>query len=740
MSKVQTMMSSLLALAGVAFWHVSILWRKALERSYLKAVIRIGGVWAYTDDQRFAGVMKSTRTTSSRCMTEISDFPMPADYPDFPSHSQINAYLKSYCAHHLLYDNIALNKTVESIVKVGDTWKVTATDGTAWTATNVVIASGVHRAPNDLSSDARFRNYSGTLANSSSFKEIPCSFSGEAALVWGGGETASDIAFEASRITSRVYFCIPNGQWFVPKVVDRWPPFPSAGRKVADHMSSRLRLRLSPTHQYSPFIYQYLEFAFGFNGHGQAPWRTAAPYHRSFFNKSTEVLAQIESGKVIPKRDISRCEGKTVHFTDGTSAAIDHIVVCSGYTASFPFLDKSVSTGTDQRSWFKYIFYNNDPSLAFAGFVRPIVGSIPGIAELQGRYVAKVFSGRCCLPDFHRRAATILTDSSFWNHHFRFTSLRLAGLVDHFIYCNQLARLIGCFPDFKALFLSNPRLWWLAIIAPWNGCQFWLNEVVHRDRVLTTYLRYDENRISQNYIFLALAPLLPLVGLYTHIRVILAERFVRKAATVRTISVNTTSGGDGPLQDICGGRERLVPSGRGLHGSVSTPTPGSAVAPEQVVLSVVEMLSGARSRQQASDNIDRLVTIYMDSATYRGLDLWQKWVYLLRNRGRFRELRFLPSELSFDPDDSCIVNLVGVWTGIGRFDDVARQAASPAHFRYRLEGGRIVELWTKKSNYQFVLGKWIKLNIVCLTFWGLATLRFISMSRKGLDYRVDSAR
>ena len=63
------------------------------------------------------------------------------------------------------------------------------------------------------------------------------------------------------------------------------------------------------------------------------------------------------------------------------------------------------------------------------------------------------------------------------------------------------------------------------------------------------------------------------------------------------------------------------------------------------------MLSGARSRQQASDNIDRLVTIYMDSATYRGLDLWQKWVYLLRNRGRFRELRFLPSELSFDPDD-----------------------------------------------------------------------------------------
>jgi len=102
----------------------------------------------------------------------------------------------------------------------------------------------------------------------------------------------------------------------------------------------------------------------------------------------------VESGHVIPKRDIASCQGSSVRFTDGTSADVDAIVTCSGYRAAFPFLDESVKAGTDPRNWFKYIFYNQDPSLAFVGFARPIFGSIPGLAEMQSRCVAKVFSER----------------------------------------------------------------------------------------------------------------------------------------------------------------------------------------------------------------------------------------------------------------------------------------------------------------------------------------------------------
>jgi dimethylaniline monooxygenase (N-oxide forming) len=499
---------------------------EGLKTLVLESRDSLGGVWTYTDDRRCGGVMKTTTTTSSRCLTEMSDFPMPADYPHFPSHSQIQAYLESYCKHFSLTEHIRFNRRVTRLSKVGYLWQITASDGGHWLAKNVIVCSGVNQHINDVSGDDRFRGYSGTLMHSAAVKEITAEYSGKTVVVWGGGESASDIACEASHVTSRVYWCIPNGQWFVPKFVDRWPPFPSSGPKVTDETSSRFRMLLSPTHQYSPFISQYLEFAFGFNGHGQEAWRTDAPYNRSFFNKSADVLPRVKSGHIIPKRDIACCLGSTVQFTDGTSADADYIITCSGYRASFPIFDQSATPGADPRKWFKYIFFNEDPSLAFVGFVRPIFGSIPGLAELQGRYVAKVFSGKCQLPNPVERRATIERDAKFWNRHFRYTTLRLAGLVDHFLYSDQLARLIGCYPNWGRLFFSSPRRWWQAMTAPWNGCQFWLNDVTHHDRIFETFRRYSDNRMSQVYIFFVLAPILPFIGLLTHLRVLLRDRFV----------------------------------------------------------------------------------------------------------------------------------------------------------------------------------------------------------------------
>ncbi len=700
---------------------------EGLRTVVLESRDRIGGVWAYTDDQRYAGVMTSTMTTSSRCITEISDFPMPSDYPDFPLHGQINRYLEAYCAHHSLTEHIALNRPVERIGKAADKWRIKTADGAEWTAANIIVAAGVHREPNDISDDRRFRDYSGTLAHSAAIKQIPRQFAGETIVIWGGGESASDIAFEASGIAAHIYFCIPNGQWFVPRAADRWPPFPSARRKIGDHISSRLRLWLSPTHQYSPFIYQYLEYAFGFNGHGHEAWRTTAPYLRSFVNKSTGVLAQVRDGKITPKRDIARCDGRTVHFTDGTTEEVDRIVICSGYRASFPFLDDAVSAGTDQRQWFKYIFYNADPSLAFVGFVRPVVGSIPGIAELQSRYIAKVFAGKCRLPAPTARAATIAADAEFWNHHFRFTSRRLAGLVDHFVYCNQLAKLIVCYPDFLALLRSSPRLWWRAIIAPWNGCQFWLNDLEHRDRIFETYRRYDDNRISQNYIFLALAPLLPLIGLYTQLRLFLRERFAGSATVFGQPALTDSEAGQGDaallLDDVHDRR----------------PAPAAVLPPTEVVGRIVEMLNGVRSRDQAADYIHPRVSIHMDGSTHRGIEMWQRWVYLLRNCGRLRELQFLPSEMFVDAQDPDIVNLVGRWAGIGRYSGAPHQSLQPVHFRYRWDRGRMVELWTRKSNYDFVLGRWLRFYAAYRLFLFWAFLYFTWTSRHGRDYRLDRA-
>lgn len=733
----------------------------------------IGGVWRYTDDQRFGGVMETTRTTSSRCITEISDFPMPADYPDFPSHRQINAYLESYCTHFALTEHIALNQEVERVAKRGARWHIDMSSGRVCSATNLIIASGVHRYPNDLTEDERFRHFSGTLVHSAAVKGITAEWSDKTVIVWGGGESASDIALEASAFTSSLYWCIPNGQWFVPRVVDRWPPFPSARRKVVDHTTSRLRLRLSPTHHYSPFIYQYLEYAFGFNGHGQEAWRTAAPYNRSFENKAAEVLDRVKSGQVIPKRDIAHCEGTLVHFTDGSSVAADSIITCSGYRTSFPYFGPSVAPGTDPRSWFKYIFYDADPSLAFIGFVRPVFGSIPGIAELQSRYVAKVFAGTCHLPAPAERAVTIDADATFWNHHFRFTSHRIAGLVDHYLYSDQLARLMGCYPHFRSLLLSSPSRWWRAMLAPWNGCQFWLNDVRHHDRIFETFRRYDDNRISQNYTFLALAPVLPLIGLGTHLRLSLGEWLARRKPAVRDREAAADAawrparglavgpplvaeaaehapaklGGGlaaGPPPASAGSRAGsacgdAASARRSERQQSEDAAPRAAAASTAVIANIVEMLSGRLSREQAAQYIDPHITIHMDSTIHRGIELWQKWLYLIRNCGRLRQLQLVSSELSVDPHDPAIVHLVGRWVGVGRDDGVPREASHTSHFRYRLANNRVVELWTHKTNYDVILGRWIRFSVLYRLYLGWAIFLFLSLSRQGLSYHIDRA-
>jgi dimethylaniline monooxygenase (N-oxide forming) len=486
----------------------------------------IGGVWAFTSDCRFGGVMTTTETTSSRCITELSDFPMPETYPDFPSHAEILAYLNAYCANFDLEGHIRFNQEVRDVRKVADVWHVACANGSSYRAKNLMVSSGVHQHPNDVAGNVRFNRFAGQILHSAAVKEIPPDYAGKTIVIWGGGESASDIALEASRTAARVFWCIPNGQWFVPKVVDAWPPFPSERRKVVDHTSSRIRLFLSPTHSFSPFISQYLEYTFGLNGHGQAAWKTQAPYNRSFFNKSSGVLAQVKTGKVVAKRDIDCCDGDEVRFTDGSTTLADVVITCSGYRAVFPFFEPSQAPSTDPRDWYKYLFWR-DPSLAFVGFVRPIFGSIPGIAELQSRYAALVFAGKRALPSLRERARITRADAAFWNHHFRFTSLRLRGLVDHFLYSDQLARLIGCRPRFRKLLFADPRKWWWAISSPWNGCQFWLNDESQHERIFGTFARYRDNQTSEVHVLLALAPILPVIGFFTRARVFFREHVVR---------------------------------------------------------------------------------------------------------------------------------------------------------------------------------------------------------------------
>lgn len=50
---------------------------------------QIGGNWVYTAAPSHSSVSEATHIISSKALSQFSDFPMPDDYPDYPSHQQI---------------------------------------------------------------------------------------------------------------------------------------------------------------------------------------------------------------------------------------------------------------------------------------------------------------------------------------------------------------------------------------------------------------------------------------------------------------------------------------------------------------------------------------------------------------------------------------------------------------------------------------------------------------------------
>ena len=73
----------------------------------------IGGIWLYSDDPSITTVMKTTRTTSSSTVTEMSDYPMPEEIGQFPHHTDIHQYLHAYADHFNLMPHIQLNIAVQ---------------------------------------------------------------------------------------------------------------------------------------------------------------------------------------------------------------------------------------------------------------------------------------------------------------------------------------------------------------------------------------------------------------------------------------------------------------------------------------------------------------------------------------------------------------------------------------------------------------------------------------------------
>ena len=162
-----------------------------------------------------------------------------------------------------------------------------------------------------------------------------------------------------------------------------------------------------------------------YQGHGISEWKNDAKFFHSFINKNGHVLDRVDYHHCVPKGAIESVKGTKVHFCDGTEEEVDIIIQCTGFKAEFPMLPAEIKTVPLTHNY-KYLFNVEDPTLAFIGYVRPVIGSLITMAEVQSFFTAKVFSGMCELPSRDERQRIAVKDKLFWDDYFKDSSRRLS--------------------------------------------------------------------------------------------------------------------------------------------------------------------------------------------------------------------------------------------------------------------------------------------------------------------------
>ena len=367
----------------------------------------------------------------------------------------------------------------------------------------VCVCSGLHNVSRIPHIQSLHHKFTGSFLHSSEYKERAM-FKGQRVLVVGAGETGCDIAYRAAIARAdAVLLSARSGFLSVPHEWYKGAPLDSFITNLFEccyqhRYLERFKLKWRCT---TPFI--RLGFLFGSGtSSGWNQWAltktTFVARGHHIINKSVKAMAYInrplkkksllgrwiysyldeETDPMAPDIDTTyatpvSCEGgKNIKMSDGTVREFDTIVFCTGYKQKFPFLSgggraggaaaaaaaaaankDEVSSDDDDNDIddplpdLHNIVSRDTPDLSFIGFVRPNVGAIPPMSEIQVMWWIQHMEGKLLplkySPTYHLLGNNARTGSY---------------AVDYGAYMSDLAREMGALPDLIHWFCTSPKV------------------------------------------------------------------------------------------------------------------------------------------------------------------------------------------------------------------------------------------------------------------------------------------
>jgi dimethylaniline monooxygenase (N-oxide forming) len=467
----------------------------------------LGGV--FLRDEVEGCLWDSVRLTSSGLLTAFSDFPVPAERTRHMSADEYADYLRRYAERFGVLPQLRTRTNVEAVTReAAGGWTVRARDASGVERSErhdaVAVACGQFQRPRVPQPPGQ-ENFPGAILHSSQYRR-PVQVAGRRVLVVGGGESGADIVAEVAQHAAATALSLRRGAAVLPRERGGLPNDFRTARinNCAAHWIFQTRNPLDEGKRrvyrrtFLPLVAldKLIQSAtFGawerlplLDPRGpRGPLReirsrlTADRVRRrllaesggamgeQFATKSDAFLRALADGRCRRVGPVERFEGSRVAFAGGEAFEADMVIWCTGFEPGLSFLDPELATAPR----FLHTFVPEvGPSLAFVGFVRPALGAVPPLAELQARWFARVLSGHARLPEPALMHARIAELRSRTRHVYRTLAERLPRLVDFTSFCDELAAEVGCLPTRAALARESMAFRYRFYAGPFVAAQY----------------------------------------------------------------------------------------------------------------------------------------------------------------------------------------------------------------------------------------------------------------------------
>ncbi|XP_015914889.2 flavin-containing monooxygenase 5 isoform X1 [Parasteatoda tepidariorum] len=431
-----------------------------------------GGTWYYREDTPMGipSIMPTTVINHSKEMGALTNFPPDKRYPNYMRHFELYRMFLDVGEHFDCFKHITYNREVIKVKRATDydetgRWCATVKNTETGEITDEIfdgVMVGVgHITYPKMAQYPGMDKYRGIIMHTHSLKRCD-QFKDKRVLVIGVGCSGLDAAVEISNVSSQVYLSTRNGAWILPRLGPYGLPF--------DYCMLRRFMSTVQAAVGVNFCSWYLEKVQLQSKFNHNLYNLKPAYHALSKDPATNDLigSKLITGSVVLRKDVKCFTETGVIFENETQVTeVDVVIMATGYKWSFPFLEDGIlTTDNGQINLYKCVYppHLKHPTLAIIGFLLPFGPGFP-LGEMQCRWAAQVYSGKCSLPSEEVMMESI--NKRYEENLKRFAPHeKMSVRVDYVQYMDEIAEEIGAKPNMWKLFFTDISLYKAVMFGP----------------------------------------------------------------------------------------------------------------------------------------------------------------------------------------------------------------------------------------------------------------------------------